>query len=59
MTVAELIEKLQELDGNLPIEIDTGETSGGCSTCGYGGYEITKDIGSVLDMETKVVIDCY
>ena len=56
MTVKELIEKLSEMDENLEIVIDTGEVDGGCSTCGYGGVEIIKEVDENLDMETKVHI---
>lgn len=60
MLVSELVSRLLEMDGDAEVVIDTGETDGGCSTCGWGGLEIVKEIDEVLDMEGKVCITaCY
>lgn len=56
MKAKELIKLLKEVDGEADVVVSIGDGDG-CETCGYGECFMDEDIHSVVDLETRVVLE--
>lgn len=55
MKVKELIEKLQKTNPEALVELEY-DAAGGCDCAGSMGMETQSDLGTVFDLETRVVL---
>lgn len=56
MTIKELIQKLEKLSPDSRVVISIGNKDG-CDSCGYGETSSECEIVSVVDLETRVVLE--
>lgn len=56
MKAKELIKLLKEVDGEANVVVSIGDGDG-CETCGYGESFIEEDIYSIVDLETRIVLE--